>query len=458
MESRKDVTPQPENNNKKHQPNHFISGLCGGLLGGALLFGGLYFTIGMSNGNSGGTTSTATVGNVDSSGKTTVSSISYDVSSDVTKAVAKVQDAVVSVINLQAAQTQSDNPFAGMFGQEGGSDSQGGSDSDSNSSSSGDLEAASEGSGVIYKVEGENAYLVTNNHVVDGQDGLEVLLSDGTKVTGTLVGTDSYTDLAVIKIPAAKVTVVGEFGNSDSLKVGEPAIAIGSPLGTDYANSVTQGIISASNREVDSTNESGDPVYINAIQTDAAINPGNSGGPLVNVAGQIVGINSSKIAESSKSSSSVAVEGLGFAIPSNDVVTIINQLEKNGKVQRPALGVSITDLTNLSTQQKEYIGVSSDLTKGVVVASVTDATPAATAGLKQYDVITKVDDTEIEDSTSLTKVLKNKAIGDSVTIEYYRGKDKKSVKVKLTLDSSALNSSSDNSSKTGGQSFGESDN
>lgn len=339
MESRKDVTPQPENNNKKHQPNHFISGLCGGLLGGALLFGGLYFTIGMSNGNSGGTTSTATVGNVDSSGKTTVSSISYDVSSDVTKAVAKVQDAVVSVINLQAAQTQSDNPFAGMFGQEGGSDSQGGSDSDSNSSSSGDLEAASEGSGVIYKVEGENAYLVTNNHVVDGQDGLEVLLSDGTKVTGTLVGTDSYTDLAVIKIPAAKVTVVGEFGNSDSLKVGEPAIAIGSPLGTDYANSVTQGIISASNREVDSTNESGDPVYINAIQTDAAINPGNSGGPLVNVAGQIVGINSSKIAESSKSSSSVAVEGLGFAIPSNDVVTIINQLEKNGKVQRPALEI-----------------------------------------------------------------------------------------------------------------------
>ena len=458
-QQRKDVTPQPEKQPKKlHHPHRFITSLCGGLIGGAVIFGGLYLTIGLSNGSS-NSGSTATVGTVDSSGNTKVSSISYDVNSSVTDAVTKVQDAVVSVINMQAAQTTSDNPFAGMFGESGGSSQGGsGSDSDSDSSSTGDLEAASEGSGVIYKVEGDYAYLVTNNHVVDGQDGLEVLLADGTKVTGELVGTDSYTDLAVIKIPSAKVTTVAEFGDSDALKVGEPAIAIGSPLGTDYANSVTQGIISASNREVDSTNDSGDPVYINAIQTDAAINPGNSGGPLVNVAGQVIGINSSKIAESSESSSSVSVEGLGFAIPSNDVVTIINQLEKDGKVSRPALGVSITDLMNLSTQEKEYIGVSSDLTEGVVVASVTDATPAATAGLKQYDVIVKVDDTTIDSTTALTKVLKNKAIGDSVTIEYYRGTDKKSVKVKLTLDSTALTSSDDNSAQTGGQSFGESDN
>lgn len=447
---RKDVTPKDKQSKEPKNPhgNRFVSGLLGGLVGGALLFGALYFTVGLGNPSS-TADNTVTSGNVDSAGNTTVSSISYDVNSDVTDAVAKVQDAVVSVINLQSAQ-QSSDPFAGIFGN-GGSQGNG---NNSGSTDDSDLEAASEGSGVIYKKEGDYAYVVTNNHVVEGQDGLEVLLADGTKVTGELVGTDSYTDLAVIKIAADKVTTVASFGDSDALKVGEPAIAIGSPLGTDYANSVTQGIISSVNREIDSTNESGDAVYINAIQTDAAINPGNSGGALVNVAGQVIGINSSKITDTQTSSSSVAVEGLGFAIPSNDVVTIINQLETKGSVERPALGVSITDLTNLSTAQKSYIGVADDLTSGVVVASIETATPAEKAGIEQYDVIVKVDDTDITSTTDLTKVLKSKKIGDTVTVEFYRKTEKKSVKVELTLDSSALTSQAEsNSNQQNGQSY-----
>ncbi|HAV0196067.1 TPA: trypsin-like serine protease, partial [Enterococcus faecium] len=194
---------------------------------------------------------------------------------------------------------------------------------ESSSSDDSNLEAYSEGSGVIYKKDGNTAYVVTNNHVVDGQQGLEVLMKDGTKVKAELVGTDAYSDLAVLKINSDKVETVASFGDSSALKVGEPAIAIGSPLGSEYANSVTSGIISSLNRQVTSTNESNETVNINAIQTDAAINPGNSGGPLVNIEGQVIGINSSKIASTSESTSNVSVEGMGFAIPSNDVVNII---------------------------------------------------------------------------------------------------------------------------------------
>lgn len=421
---RKDITPQPE----KPKRNNLIQGILGGVIGGAVLFGVLYFATGLGNSNpTTKTAETTTSGIVDSSGNTQVSSISYDVNSDVTTAVDKVKDAVVSVINLQKQQ-QYNNPFSGAFG----------SQQDTTTTDDSDLEAASEGSGVIYKKEGNTAYVVTNNHVVAEQDGLEVLLSDGTRVEGTLVGADSYTDLAVIKIPAEHVTKVAEFGDSDALKVGEPAIAIGSPLGSQYANSVTQGIISSINRDINSTNDEGEPVNINAIQTDAAINPGNSGGPLINVAGQVVGINSIKIVQTE--SGDVSVEGLGFAIPSKDVTNIINQLEQNGKVARPVLGIQTTELTAVSQQQREQIlNLDDSITNGVVVVQVENATPAEKAGLKQYDVIVKADDTEIDGYSTLTKLLKNKKIGDSVTLEVYRGKEKKTIKVELTLDSSALN-------------------
>ncbi|WP_461197822.1 S1C family serine protease [Enterococcus sp. N249-2] len=424
--ARKDVTPEKKPSSGLLKKLGI--GILGGVVGGLLTFGGLYLAMGTSLTNS--NSSTTTTGVQNSSGETTVSNVKLDVTSDVTEAVEKVQGAVVSIINLQQSQT---SDFGSIFGQQSGQDGQ----TEDNTSDDSTLEAASEGSGVIYKVDGETAYVVTNNHVVEGQSGLEVVLSDGTKVTGELVGTDAYTDLAVIKIASDKVETVATFGDSSALKVGEPAIAIGSPLGSDYANSVTQGIISSLNRQVTSQNDSGETVSINAIQTDAAINPGNSGGPLINVDGQVVGINSSKIASTSESTSSVSVEGMGFAIPSNDVVEIINQLESDGKVVRPALGIRTIDLSSITSQQQEQIlKVPSSVTAGVVVYSVNNATPAEQAGLQQYDVITKVDDTEISSTTDLQSALYKHKVGDTITLTFYRGDEEKTATVELSVDTS----------------------
>lgn len=419
---RKDVTPKMKKNNGIWRKLGL--GLVGGIIGGLVTAGIFYAVMGSGNAasNSGG--------HQNSAGETVVENVKVNVDSDITNAVDKVQDAVVSVINLQS-QNQGTNGFGQLFGQQ-----QQESSDDSN------LEASSEGSGVIYKKSGNSAYIVTNNHVVEGQQGLEVLLKDGTKVKAELVGTDAYSDLAVLKISADKVNKVASFGDSNSLKVGEPAIAIGSPLGSEYANSVTSGIISSLNRQVTSTNESNQTVNINAIQTDAAINPGNSGGPLVNIEGQVIGINSSKIASTSASSSGVSVEGMGFAIPSNDVVNIINQLEKDGKVTRPALGITMVDLSAVSTQQQEQIlKIPEAVTNGVIVTSVQPATPAEKAGLKQYDVITKIDDTDVSSGVELQSVLYQKKVGDSVKVTYYRGKEKKTTTIQLTIDQSALKQS-----------------
>lgn len=434
---KKDVTP---NSDKKQNGlfKKFGIGLVGGLLGGALAFGGAYVITGQTPSSSNSSTTTNSV--KDNKGDTKVTNVNLDVTSDVTKAVDKVKDSVVSVINLQSpSQSTADGGFGSIFG---GND---GSESDNSKADGSDLQAASEGSGVIYKKDGKTAYVVTNNHVVDQAKGLEVVLHDGTKVQGELVGTDSYTDLAVIKISSDKVDSIAEFGNSDKLKIGEPALAIGSPLGSAYANSVTQGIISSLNRNIQNENN-GQAININAIQTDAAINPGNSGGPLVNIEGQVIGINSVKIVQSE---SQVSVEGMGFAIPSNDVVNIINQLEKEGKVTRPALGISMEELTNVSTQQrKEILKLPETVQMGVLVRSVQTATPADKAGLERYDVITKIDGKDISSVTDLQSALYKKKVGDKMKITFYRDGKEQSVDVDLTIDQSALKQNSSNSNNS----------
>lgn len=409
---------------RKGSGGRFLTGLLGGAVGGLLIVGGFYLANGStlapssSSNNSSSTSEPAKVSNV-----------KVDVDSDITSAVEKVQGAVVSVINLQAQQQSSNNPWGDLFGQQQ-------EDSSAENTDDSNLMEASEGSGVIYNKDGDSAYVVTNNHVVEGSDGLEVVMSDGTKVKGELMGTDAVTDLAVIKISSENVDKVATFGDSSALKVGEPAIAIGSPLGSQYANSVTSGIISSVNRPI---SDSTSGVNISAIQTDAAINPGNSGGPLVNIAGQVIGINSSKIASTSTESSDISVEGMGFAIPSNDVVKIIDQLQKDGKVTRPALGINMVDLSSVTSQQQEQIlGVPSSVKSGVVITNVMNATPAEKAGLKQYDVITKVDGEEVTSATDLQSILYGKNVGDTITITYYRGDKESTTKVDLTIDSSAL--------------------
>lgn len=346
---------------------------------------------------------------------TTITQTSVKNENSTTKAVDKVKDAVVSIITYSA------NSQNSLFGY-------GESDTDTNTE-----QVSSQGSGVIYKKDGEYAYIVTNTHVINGAKKVDIRLADGTKVPGEIVGTDTYSDIAVVKISSEKVSAVAEFGDSSKLTVGETAIAIGSPLGSEYANTVTQGIISSLNRTVSLKSEDGQAISTKAIQTDTAINPGNSGGPLINIQGQVIGITSSKIATNGGTS----VEGLGFAIPSNDAIKIIEQLENNGKVTRPALGIQMVNLSNLSTTDLQKLKLPDSITSGVAVRSVQSNMPA-NGHLEKYDVITKVDGNPITSATELQNALYSHSVGDEMTITYYRNGKEETTTIKLDKSTNDL--------------------
>ena len=337
-------------------------------------------------------------------------------------AISKAKDAVVSVVNYQTNSNNLDSILGGN------SKNKSNNNSNSNNSKSGDLKTASTGSGVIYKKTGNTAYIVTNNHVVKGAKKLAVILSDGTNVNAEVVGTDVWTDLAVLKINGDNVTTTMDFANSDDIAVGETAFAIGSPLDLSFSNTVTKGIVSAVNRQIPMDVDGDGTVDWNqtVIQTDAAINPGNSGGALINNEGKLIGINESKIA---KATSSVSAEGIGFGIPSNEVKLITEQLEKSGKVVRPAMGVQLVSVNTIANDtvksELKYEGK-----QGVVVRLVESGTPAAKAGLEKYDVITKLNDTEVKDVAAVRKFLFEKAkIGDTVKVTYYRGGQEKTTEI-----------------------------
>lgn len=349
----------------------------------------------------------------------TVTQTSYKNENSTTQAVNKVKDAVVSIITYSSSSSRQSSVF----------------NADDTNSDSENQQIASEGSGVIYKKDDKDAYLVTNTHVINGASKVDIRLADGTKVPGEIVGSDTFSDIAVVKISSEKVTTVAEFGDSSQLSVGETAIAIGSPLGSEYANTVTQGIISSLNRNVSLKSEDGQAISTKAIQTDTAINPGNSGGPLVNIQGQVIGITSSKIA----SNGGTSVEGLGFAIPSNDAQNIIKQLESDGKVTRPALGIQMVNLSNVGASDLRKLNIPSGLTSGVVVRSVQNNMPA-NGHLQKYDVITKVDDKEITSSTDLQHALYNHAIGDTIKVTYYRNGKEETTSIKLDKNSGDLES------------------
>lgn len=347
---------------------------------------------------------------------TTITQTAVKNENSTTKAVDKVKDAVVSIITYSA------NSQNSLFGY-------GESDTDTNTE-----QVSSQGSGVIYKKDGEYAYIVTNTHVINGAKKVDIRLADGTKVPGEIVGTDTYSDIAVVKISSEKVSAVAEFGDSSQLTVGETAIAIGSPLGSEYANTVTQGIVSSLNRTVSLKSEDGQAISTKAIQTDTAINPGNSGGPLINIQGQVIGITSSKIATNGGTS----VEGLGFAIPSNDAIKIIEQLEKNGKVTRPALGIQMVNLSNLSTTDLQKLKLPNNITSGVAVRSIQPNMPA-NGHLEKYDVITKVDGNPIASATELQNALYSHSVGDEMTITYYRNGKEETTTIKLDKSTNDLN-------------------
>ncbi len=354
--------------------------------------------------------STSSESSKSSSSSSSSSAFNSEDSSKISDMVEDLSPAIVGITNLQAQSNSS------LFG----SDSSG-----SSSDSSEDTESGS-GSGVIFKKENGKAYIITNNHVVEGASSLKVSLYDGTAVTAKLVGSDSLTDLAVLQISDDHVTKVASFGDSSDLRTGETVIAIGDPLGKDLSRTVTQGIVSGVDRTVSMSTSAGQ-TSINVIQTDAAINPGNSGGPLLNIDGKIVGINSMKISEDD-------VEGIGFAIPSNDVKPIAEELLSKGQIERPYIGVSMLDLEQVPQNYQEgTLGLfGSQLNKGVYIREVASGSPAEKAGLKAEDIIISLKGKEIDTGSELRNILyKDANIGDTVEVKILRNGKEMTKKIKL---------------------------
>lgn len=391
--------------------------MLGGVIGGSLALGIYTFTpLGdhdsqdtAKQSSSQQQTQSVTATSTSSESKKSSSSSSAFKSEDSSKISDMVEDlspAIVGITNLQAQSNSS------LFGS-------------SSSDSSEDTESGS-GSGVIFKKENGKAYIITNNHVVEGASSLKVSLYDGTEVTAKLVGSDSLTDLAVLQISDDHVTKVANFGDSSDLRTGETVIAIGDPLGKDLSRTVTQGIVSGVDRTVSMSTSAGE-TSINVIQTDAAINPGNSGGPLLNTDGKIVGINSMKISEDD-------VEGIGFAIPSNDVKPIAEELLSKGQIERPYIGVSMLDLEQVPQNYQEgTLGLfGSQLNKGVYIREVASGSPAEKAGLKAEDIIIGLKGKEIDTGSELRNILyKDAKIGDTVEVKILRNGKEMTKKIKL---------------------------
>ena len=249
-------------------------------------------------------------------------------------------------------------------------------------------------------------YIITNDHVVEGQQSLQIIFSDGTKTAGTLVGSDPFSDLAVIKV-TSKVPAVAHFGDSDKLEPGQPVVAIGSALG-DFANTVTAGVVSALHRDLDANSTT--PSMKDLIQTDAAINHGNSGGPLLDLTGSVIGINVAVVRGTGNTGTDVA-EGLGFAIPSNTAQKISSQIISKGYVERPFLGISYQPITR---QIAAYYNLSRD--SGLLVTDVTPGSPAASAGLKAGTIITQFNGTAITSDMSLMELLMAYKVGDTIKL------------------------------------------
>ena len=366
------------------------AGTAGAIAGGVTVF--TYMRQNMQAAQATPTAAASAVGQTQPSSQSTPQAVlkvdSVAVESAVTSAVEKVGPAVVTVV---ATIQNTFNPFG--ISQSG----------------------TSSGSGIILSADGE---ILTNNHVIDGGSNFYIVLANGEKLDATLVGADAYTDLAVLKAKGA-MPAVAELGSSDSLNPGETVIAIGSPLG-EFTNTVTVGVVSALNRSLDTGNG-----YLmeGLIQTDAAINSGNSGGPLVNLAGQVIGINTMIIRTTN--SGSVA-EGLGFAIPSSTARVVSAQLISKGQINRPYLGIQgqsidpqIASRYNLPVQW------------GMYIFTVYGNSPAQSAGLREGDIITHFDQTALDETHPYLNVLFNYQPGDIVTLTVARGNQTVKVQVKL---------------------------
>ncbi len=315
---------------------------------------------------------------------------SLEISGSVTEVVSKTNDKVVSVVNS-------------VSGQQAGS-----------------------GSGIVYKNDGTNILIVTNHHVIEGAQSLSVQFSNGESYEASLVGSDQYTDLALLNVKAKIEVSPFEIGDSSKSQVGEYVIAMGSPLGLEFANSVTFGIISGKDRvvPVDLNNDGRSDWDMIVTQTDAAINPGNSGGALVNMAGQLIGINSMKL-------SSNQIEGMGFSIPSNEMLNVVQQLETDGKVTYPMLGISAVSLEEINGFYYNQYNIDPKLNAGVLIAEIVKGGAAEAAGLQSGDVITHFNKQEVKTFKEFRRLLFAQKDGDTITITINRNSEVKEISVTL---------------------------
>lgn len=289
------------------------------------------------------------------------------------------------------------------------------------------------GTGFVYKKDGDKAYILTNNHVIDSGDAVYVVFTDGSIVETKIEGKDSYSDTAVLSIDSSKALAVATMGSSEDARLGDTVFTVGAPINADtYSGTVTRGILSGKNRlvSVSSSNSSRADMMMSVLQTDAAINSGNSGGPLLNANGEVIGMNSLKLSSSS-STSTATIEGMGFAIPIETALKYATKLEKGETIERPSLGVSMLNVSDFNYPTLSSLGVSS----GVYIQTVVSGSPAEKGGIKNGDIIVAADDKEVTNLAYLRYLLYNHTVGDTMKIKVYRkGKYKE---LTITLDQKA---------------------
>lgn len=317
--------------------------------------------------------------NISTTSDPNIQQVNYDVKSDLTQMIDEVSESTVGVAVYQR------NQLSGS------------------------------GSGVIYQIDNKTVYVITNYHVIENANSIEVVFANSESVKAELVGGDKYGDIALLKMSVDFDVKAIKCGDSDLLDRGETVLAIGSPLGIEYAGTVTQGIVSATNRtiSVDLNNDNYADWDMSVIQTDTAINPGNSGGAFVNAVGELVGITSSKYA-------STEVEGTGFALPINDVIKMIEEIKVNGKVTRPTLGISAISLDGYSSYELYMYRIQTNLNQGIYISKIQRNSPASEAGLQAGDIITKFDGEEITTYKSFLSMLYSRKPGDKVTLTINR--------------------------------------
>lgn len=284
---------------------------------------------------------------------------------------------------------------------------------------------SSSGSGFIYKKDDNYGYIMTNHHVIENADTVVITLSNDDQVEGVVLGSDKYLDLAVVRIDASHVTQVAKIGSSEDSNVGDTVFTVGSPVGYEYRGTVTRGTLSGKNRMVEVSISTTNDFVMQVLQIDASINPGNSGGPLVNINGEVIGINSLKLVDDE-------IEGMGFAIPIEYAMNYVDELEQGKEIERPLIGINMLNVTDTYRLYQSGIRLSSDIESGVVVVGVSSGSGADKAGLQKGDVIIALNGEKVTNAAYLKYELYKCEVGDVVEITYIRDGKEKTAKVTLT--------------------------